>query len=84
MKYLMVVLVILLLIAHQDYWNWNDATLVFGFLPMGLFYHLCISLAAAMVWFIGVAFAWPKAFSELDATISKSGKPATTKREGIQ
>lgn len=82
MKYLMVALVTLLLIAHQDYWNWQDATLVFGFLPMGLFYHLCISLVAALIWLIGVTYAWPKSFSELDATIAKSAPSATPKERG--
>jgi hypothetical protein len=77
----MMVLVALLLIAHQDYWNWDDATLVFGVLPMGLFYHLCISLAASAVWFIGVTFAWPKTFSELDAEISESAGSSETNRE---
>jgi hypothetical protein len=85
-KYLMMVLLALLLIAHQDYWNWNNATLVFGFLPLGLFYHLCISQAAATVWLIGVTFAWPKAFTELDDTISQSklAQSVETNREVTQ
>ena len=47
MKYVVWGLVGLLVVLHQDLWNWHDDTLVFGFLPMGLFYHACISVAAS-------------------------------------
>ncbi len=53
------ILVILLLIARQDHWFWNDNRLVFGFLPIGLFWHTCISLAAAGVWWLATRIAWP-------------------------
>ena len=36
------ILILLLLILHQDNWFWNDGQLVFGFMPIGLFYHACI------------------------------------------
>lgn len=74
MRNLLIILVIALLVAHQDYWNWNDATLVWGWLPLGLFYHLCISLAAGLVWFLAVTFAWPKSFSDLDAEIVRKSQ----------
>ena len=60
MKYILGVLVVALLIAHQDNWNWNDPTLVGGIVPIGLFYHACISLAAGFVWFLATLFVWPK------------------------
>ena len=32
-------------VLHQDFWFWTTATpLVFGFLPVGLFYHAVYSL----------------------------------------
>jgi hypothetical protein len=31
---------IVLGLAHQDLWFWRDSTLVFGFLPVGLAYHV--------------------------------------------
>lgn len=57
-------LVLLLIILHQDNWNWEDGTLVFGFIPKGLFYHACISLAAATTWLLVVLFCWPKQLDE--------------------
>ena len=53
-------LVLLLLILHQDNWFWEDDTLLFGFLPIGLFYHACLSVAAAVTWFLAVTLAWPR------------------------
>ena len=41
-------LVVLLLVLHQDNWLWNDGTLVFGFMPIGLLYHAGISMAASV------------------------------------
>ncbi len=59
MKYAVYGLVVLLLIIHQDFWFWDDKTLLFGFMPIGLFYHACISLAAAATWFLATIFCWP-------------------------
>ncbi len=50
---------IVLLLLHQDCWNWDNATLVFGFMPIGLFYHACYSLVAALFWGIVMKVAWP-------------------------
>ncbi len=45
---------------HQDVWFWRTARpLVFGFLPIGLFYHACFSVAAALLLATLVRFAWP-------------------------
>lgn len=52
-------LVIVLLILHQDNWFWTDDTLVFGFMPVGLFYHALISISASAVWFASTKIAWP-------------------------
>lgn len=60
MKLTFIVLIALLLIFHQDNWNWDDSTLVAGFMPIGLLYHAGISLAAAFVWFLTTIFIWPK------------------------
>ena len=53
------ILVIALLILHQDFWYWDDTTLVFDFMPIGLFYHAVFSIVAAGVWAMAVKFAWP-------------------------
>lgn len=56
-----VALVVFLLLAalHQDLWNWDDARLVFGFLPVGLAYHAGYSIAVAVFWALVMKFAWP-------------------------
>ena len=40
------VVFVALLILHHDWWFWTDGRLVFGFLPIGLAYHMLISIAA--------------------------------------
>lgn len=52
-------LVLLLLIVHQDFWWWTDDTLVFGFMPIGLFFHACISIAASVTWLLATKHCWP-------------------------
>jgi hypothetical protein len=59
MRRLVWLLAILLAVLHQDLWWWDDATLVFGFLPIGLFYHALFSIAVGGVWALAVKFAWP-------------------------
>lgn len=55
---------ILLAILHQDFWNWDKADLVFGFMPIGLFYHAMYSLVAACFWALVIQFAWPTKLEE--------------------
>lgn len=59
----MVILIAALLMAvlHQDFWLWNDKTLIFDFMPIGLAYHASFSIAAAILWALAVKFAWPSA-----------------------
>ena len=52
-------LVLVLVVLHQDNWYWEDKTLVFGFMPIGLFYHACISVAASAVWLWATRYCWP-------------------------
>jgi len=49
-----------LFLLHQDIWFWNDRSLVFGFIPVGLAYHASFSIAAVCLWAGAVKFAWPK------------------------
>jgi hypothetical protein len=60
MRITVLILALLLVVLHQDWWLWNNATLLFGFLPAGLAYHMLISLAAAGLWTLAVFYAWPK------------------------
>ena len=70
--------VVLLIILHQDNWLWDNSTLIFGFLPITLLYHMCISLAATITWFLATRYAWP-----LDEE-GPSAPPASAPQEGGQ
>ncbi|MFV1994730.1 MAG: DUF3311 domain-containing protein [Verrucomicrobiales bacterium] len=54
-----ILIFVALAVLHQDSWNWDRADLVFGFMPIGLFYHACYSVVAAAFWFVVIRFAWP-------------------------
>ncbi len=58
------VLVAVLFVVHQDFWWWDDAALVFGFLPIGLYYHALFSIAAGLTWAAAVRWAWPEHIEE--------------------
>lgn len=65
-----------LLVAHQDYWQWDDTSLMFGFLPYTLFYHAVISVLAAVVWFLAIVFCWPASLDEMEYQAAKEeGRP---------
>jgi hypothetical protein len=68
-KTLLVVAVAALYILHQDIWFWRSSHLVFGFIPIGLFYQGCFSVAAALLMWLLVTFAWP---SHLEQEIEKA------------
>jgi hypothetical protein len=51
--------VVLLIILRQDLWFWNDPALVLGILPIGLAWHVGISVAAALLWLAATRIAWP-------------------------
>ena len=59
LRFLLVSLLVLLALLHQDFWWWDDPTPVLGFLPIGLAYHALYSILAAVVWALAVKFAWP-------------------------
>ena len=58
------IIFIVLAVLHQDFWNWDNATLVFGFMPAGLAYHAAYSLVAATFWGVVIKFAWPHKLEE--------------------
>ena len=73
-KWIIIGLVVLLVILHQDNWNWDNDTLVLGFVPMGLFYHACISIAASATWWLATKIAWPEdaPINEVEPTSSEA------------
>ena len=72
---LLVVAVAVLYILHQDIWFWRSSYLVFGFIPIGLFYHAVFAIAAALLMWLLVTYAWP---SHLEREIeeTQSGEDA--------
>jgi Na+(H+)/acetate symporter ActP len=58
-KILLVVAVVVLYVLHQDIWFWRSSYLVFGFIPIGLFYQGCFSVAAALLMWLLVTYARP-------------------------
>jgi len=45
---------------HQDFWFWREARpLVFGFLPIGLFYHAAYTVAISALMWVLVRTHWP-------------------------
>lgn len=52
--------VIGLFLLHQDTWFWETARpLVFGFLPIGLFYHAVYTLLVSVFMVVLIRYAWP-------------------------
>lgn len=60
MRSLAIAAVVVLYMLHQDFWFWREARpLVFGFVPIGLFYHAVFTLASSFALWLLVTFAWP-------------------------
>jgi len=69
MRYVVPLLVVLLLIFHQDDWFfgfYKEPKLLFGFMPATLLYHAGISLAAGITWYLAITFCWPKGLDEVE------------------
>jgi hypothetical protein len=77
------ILVLLLIILHQDNWFWTDPRLVLGFMPVGLFYHACLSVAAAFVWWLTVRYAWPTDLDQEPASLKKGLAKGPDKLAGM-
>ena len=56
----MVTLVTALYALHQDTWYWRSSTpMILGFIPIGLFYHACFTVAVSVLMWLLVKYAWP-------------------------
>ena len=61
MKRVLLVLTIIMVVIHYDFWNWGKVDpVVFGFVPVGLWYQAAYCVAAAFLLLLFVIFAWPK------------------------
>jgi len=43
-------LLIVLAILHHDFWLWSDRSLVFGWIPIGLAWHVSYAVLASAIW----------------------------------
>ena len=77
MKWALTLVVIVVIALHQDFWLWRNKSLVFGFLPIGLAYHIAYSILAAFTMSILVRSLWPV---ELEA-LEDAGGVASTGRD---
>ncbi|WP_153558938.1 DUF3311 domain-containing protein [Roseimaritima sediminicola] len=77
-------LVFVMLVLHQDNWNWHNDELVFGFIPIGLYYHARLSLIATFVWFLATQIAWPVELIEETKAAVEQRPPGEASAEEVQ
>ncbi len=80
-------------LLHQDFWFWRSARpLVFGFLPIGLFYHAVYTAAiSAFMWFM-VRRHWPSHLEDANerqrvrhaSGAGIAGVPASERARGVR
>lgn len=75
MRRLIYLLLVGLAIVHQDFW-WraDDKTLVLGFLPVSLAFHVGVSVAACVLWGMACRWCWP---TDVDVPDSDAWVPPT-------
>lgn len=57
--------VLAVLVLRHDYWNWNTpGYLLFGFLPVGLWWQAGVSVLASVMMALMVRYAWPGKLEE--------------------
>ena len=66
----------LLVILHHDFWFWDDPTLVAGWFPIGLLYHVGLSIVAAGFWLFVVKCVWPSALADEQSSTGSTGASA--------
>ncbi len=54
------------ILLRNDFWNWHSARpLLFGFIPVGLWWQMMVSLGASGFMALCVKFAWPGHLEEM-------------------
>jgi hypothetical protein len=76
MKQILLILVVsAVYLLHQDFWNWTRVEpLLFGFLPIGLWYHAVYSLLASALMWLLVKLAWPKSLEEIQGKLPETDR----------
>jgi hypothetical protein len=66
---------VVLFLLHHDFWWWDSSYLVFGFLPIGMAWHVLFSILVSIFWVIAVKCYWPAEIENwVERTASHSGK----------
>lgn len=74
MKRIIPVLILLLIVLHQDFWFWHRyEPLVLGFIPIGLVWHVGISLSSVVIALLAVRYCWPVGVDVDDAESPAGG-----------
>ena len=56
---------LLVLFLRHDYWNWDTpGYLLFGFLPVGLWWQGLVTILASIMMWLMVTLAWPSHLEE--------------------
>jgi len=70
MRFILTTIVIAAYFLHQDFWLWRTARpLIFGFLPIGLFYHAVFCLLCSAIMILLVKFVWPVHLDEVASAL---------------
>jgi len=57
---LLTLIFLLVLFLRHDYWNWDTpGYLLFGFLPVGLWWQALVTILASVMMWLMVTLAWP-------------------------
>lgn len=80
MKRFVAVGALVLAVLHQDFWNWDRADLVLGFLPSGLAYHVAYTLVVVAFWLFVINFAWPSEVEEFAESAGEAGEGSAPDR----
>lgn len=71
---LLTLLWLAVLFLRNDFWNWETPRpLLFGFLPVGLWWQALVSLAASLTLALFVRFAWPYHLEDESAAPTSGG-----------
>lgn len=60
MRWILSLLVLVVVLLHQDTWFWNSKAAVFGFLPIGLAYHAAFTLLCSLTMWTLILYVWPE------------------------
>lgn len=72
MQRLLYLAIVVMYLLHQDFWFWDDATLVFGVVPVGFLYHIVYCFAASALLFALTRLAWPSHLEEEVQEVSQA------------